>query len=242
MTTIGIIDYGMGNLRSVQKAIQSVGGEAVILRSADKIKQIDKLILPGVGAFADGMEHLQRMGWIDPLRQWIESGRPFLGICLGMQLLFDYSQEGDVAGLCILSGQVVRFDEIRGGERIKVPHMGWNTLTWTRNDPLLSELPTQELPPEAIPLKPQDSSLNPPQLPEATTTPGTLLGTLPGAGAVYFVHAYYVEPADTSIISARADYGGPFCASIWRDNVWAMQFHPEKSQRVGLSILRQFAD
>lgn len=202
--TIGIIDYGMGNLRSVQKALQSVGAEAEILRDPRKADDADKLILPGVGAFGDGMEHLNRLGWIEPIRSFVDSGRPFLGICLGLQLLFEHSEEGDVAGLCLLPGKVVRFNEQRGGQRLKVPHMGWNTLNWSRPDPLLADLEQ--------------------------------------GAAVYFVHAYYAAPSDASLVSAEADYGGRFCASVWRDNLWATQFHPEKSQRVGLSILRRFAE
>ncbi|MCC6680912.1 MAG: imidazole glycerol phosphate synthase subunit HisH [Phycisphaeraceae bacterium] len=201
---IGIIDYGMGNLRSVQKALQSVGAEAEILRDPRQAEDVDKLILPGVGAFADGMEHLNRLGWIEPIRRYVDSGRPFLGICLGLQLLFEHSEEGDAAGLSILPGKVVRFSEQRGGQRLKVPHMGWNTLNWTRRDPLLADLEQ--------------------------------------GAAVYFVHAYYAAPGDPALVSAEVDYGGRFCASVWRDNLWATQFHPEKSQRVGLSILRRFAD
>lgn len=204
MSLIGIIDYGMGNLRSVQKALQNVGAEAEILRSPGEADGVDKLILPGVGAFADGMEQLRQRGWIEPIHAFVASGRPFLGVCLGLQLLFEHSQEGDAAGIGLLAGDVVRFDEHRGGQRLKVPHMGWNTLNWDRADPLLAGLDQ--------------------------------------GAAVYFVHAYYAAPADDCVVSARADYGGPFCATVWRDNLWATQFHPEKSQRVGLTMLRNFAD
>lgn len=202
--SIGIVDYGMGNLRSVQKALQSVGAEAVILRTAAEAADVSKLILPGVGAFGDGMAHLDRMGWIEPVKRFIASGRSFLGVCLGLQLLFEHSEEGDAAGLGVLAGRVVRFQTRRGGERVKVPHMGWNELRWSVSDPLWA-------------------------------------GLEPGA-AVYFVHAYYAQPDEARLVSAEADYGGPFCAAVRRDNVWATQFHPEKSQRVGLTILRNFAD
>ncbi len=211
MTKIGIINYGMGNLRSVQKALERQGGEAVILDSPQAIESVGKLVLPGVGAFADGMEHLREGGWVEPIGRWVESGRPFLGICLGMQLLFESSQEdalspdAPVPGLGVLPGRVVGFDPNRGGQRIKVPHMGWNALRWERPDPLLAEL-----------------------------NPGD---------AVYFVHGYYVEPREDAaapLTSATCDYAGPFCASVWRDRVWATQFHPEKSQAVGLTILANF--
>jgi len=201
---IGIIDYGMGNLRSVQKALQSFGSDAAILRAPGELKGVTKLILPGVGAFGDGMDNLRTMGWVEPIRQFIATDRPFLGICLGLQLLFEHSQEGDAAGLGVLAGQVVRFDTHRGGRRVKVPHMGWNALRWSRPDPLFAGLKQGD--------------------------------------AVYFVHAYYAQPADPAVVSAEADYGGPFCGSIHRGNVWATQFHPEKSQRVGLTILQNFAD
>ncbi len=210
---IGIIDYAMGNLRSVQKAFEHVGTRASILASPDDVSGIDRLVLPGVGAFADGMEHLTRLSWVDVIRDFIDSGKPFLGICLGMQLLFDGSQEDapgiqqPVAGLSVLPGQVVRFsNQAPDGARLKVPHMGWNSLTWQRDDPLLA---------------------------------GVNQGD-----AVYFVHSYYAQPhADqaATIISTTADYGGAFCASVWRDHIWATQFHPEKSQRVGLRMFANFA-
>lgn len=202
----------MGNLRSVQKALQRLGAEAVILREPDAVEKADKLILPGVGAFADGMANLRERGWIEPINAFVATGKPTLGVCLGMQLFFESSEEDapspdePVPGLAMLPGRVRRFsDRAPDGERLKVPHMGWNTLTWQRDDPLLAELA-------------QDS-------------------------AVYFVHSYYVQPdesPDAPLTSAVCDYGGPFTASVWRDNLWAVQFHPEKSQRVGLKILENF--
>lgn len=209
---IGIIDYEMGNLRSVQKAFEHVGAEATILSQAGQAQAMDKLVLPGVGAFADGMTHLRRGGWDEAVHGFIDAGKPFLGICLGMQLLFESSQEDapnedePVQGLSVLPGRVVRFaNQSVDGRRLKVPHMGWNTLRWQRDDPLLAGLE-------------QDA-------------------------AVYFVHSYYAKPTDSQrspVTSATADYGGVFCASLWRERVWATQFHPEKSQEVGLKILANF--
>ncbi|MCC7203725.1 MAG: imidazole glycerol phosphate synthase subunit HisH [Phycisphaeraceae bacterium] len=218
---IGIIDYGMGNLRSVQKAFELVGAEARILPSPAEMDGVKKLILPGVGAFADGMINLRNRGWIDPIHAFIATGKPFLGICLGLQLVFESSQEDapspdqPVPGLGVFKGQVVQFRQqfdAQGQPLIKIPHMGWNTIRWTRQDPLLADLPVQA-------------------------------GTDP---AVYFVHSYYALPdvrQGSSFVSATAEYpvGQPFCATVWRDNVWATQFHPEKSQRVGLAMLRNFA-
>jgi glutamine amidotransferase len=207
---IAIIDYRMGNLRSVQKAVQHVGGDAHIITKPGDVEKAEKLILPGVGAFGDGMYFLNRMNLSDPIRAYAQSGKLLLGICLGMQLLFDGSEEdatadspeGLVPGLGILPGRVVGFENPRGGQRIKVPQMGWNTLNWDRPDPLLD-------------------------------------GLEQGA-AVYFVHGYYAKPADESVVSARTDYGGDFCATVHKNNVYATQFHPEKSQRVGMKILSNF--
>lgn len=209
---IGIVDYGVGNLRSVQKALEQVGAPAAILNSPDHLKNIDRLILPGVGAYGDGMAMLAQRGWVDPVRRFVQSGRPFLGICLGLQLLFEGSEEDAAAGatlvpgLAILHGSVVRFREEQAAPRLKVPHMGWNTLAWKRDDPLFRGLNQGD--------------------------------------AVYFVHSFYARPyesSDNPVTSATCDYGGPFCASVWHGNVWATQFHPEKSQRVGLRILANFA-
>ena len=208
---IGIIDYQMGNLRSVQKAFEAIGIPSRILTQPKEISEMERLVLPGVGAFADGMGFLDRLGFITPIHAFIESGKPFLGICIGMEVLFEGSEEDalspdkQVPGLGILRGSVVRFQCDRSPVRLKVPHMGWNTLRWDRADPLLSEID-------------QDA-------------------------AVYFVHSYYAKPAenDRSVQSATCDYGGPFCASVWKDNIWATQFHPEKSQKIGLKILSNFA-
>lgn len=210
LSRIAIIDYRMGNLRSVQKAVEHVGGEAHIVGTPTEVDAAGKLILPGVGAFGDGMRFLNELGLSDPIRAFARSGRSMLGICLGMQLLFDGSEEdapadapdGLVPGLGIIPGRVVRFNENRGGQRLKVPQMGWNSLHWDRPDPLMEGLEQ--------------------------------------GSAVYFVHSYYAEPSDESVVSTRADYGGDFCASIYKDNLFATQFHPEKSQRVGMKILSNF--
>jgi glutamine amidotransferase len=217
---IGIIDYGMGNLRSVQKAFELLGAQAVILPGPEGaagigVGQADKLVLPGVGAFGDGMEQLRSRGWIEPIRRSICAGKPLLGICLGMQLLFESSEEDapgpdkPVPGLAILPGKVVRFrNDGPGGAGLKVPHMGWNTLRWRRDDPLLRGVA-------------QDA-------------------------AVYFVHSYYALPRESDerpMTCACAEYpqGSAFTATIWRDNLWATQFHPEKSQAIGLKMLANFA-
>ncbi len=206
---IAIIDYGMGNLRSVHKAFEAVGHPAVVTREQRVLEEATHLVLPGVGAFADCMANLDRFGLIDPIRAAIGKGKPFLGICLGLQLLFTESEEfGLHKGLDIVPGRVRRFASgtdgapLEGNPRLKVPHMGWNSL--------------------AIKL------VAPP-----------LRGIEPGASA-YFVHSYYVEPRDPSVVSTVTDYGVAFASSIWRENVFACQFHPEKSQTVGLRIIRNF--
>jgi len=202
---IVIIDYGMGNLRSVQKGFENVGFEALVSDDPRVIEGADKLVLPGVGAFRDCMDNLRQGGFIGPIERHIEAGRPFLGICLGLQLLFTESEEfGLHAGLNIIPGRVRRFpaDLQQDGEALKVPHMGWNQLAIQRPAPIFEGVPSGE--------------------------------------SVYFVHSYYVEPEDPSVVAATADYGLTFCAAVWRDNVMATQFHPEKSQQVGLRILKNF--
>lgn len=197
---ITIVDYQMGNLRSVQKAIEKVGGEANISSDAAEIAGADKLILPGVGAFGDAMAELRRRDLDQPIRDFIGSGRPFLGICLGLQLLFQRGYEhGEHEGLGVLEGDVVRFDL---PSEYKVPHMGWNTVTKNLDTPILNSTP-------------DDSHF-------------------------YFVHSYYVRPADPAVIALESDYGGKFCAMVHRDNVFATQFHPEKSQQNGLNLLKEF--
>lgn len=203
---IGIIDYGMGNLRSVQKAFERFGADARIITTAQEVCQADKVVLPGVGAFADAIAHLRDRGLVDSILRTIEQGRPFLGICLGLQMLFDVSYEdGQYQGLGVIPGEVVRFDFTRRPDAasLKIPHMGWNQVHWDRPCPVLSGLTSGEW--------------------------------------FYFVHSYYVVPKDPSVICGRCEYGQAFTAMIWKDNIMAMQFHPEKSQRAGLSIIERFA-
>jgi imidazole glycerol-phosphate synthase subunit HisH len=201
-TTIAIIDYGMGNLRSVQKGFEKVGHSAVITSDPNQVAAAEKVVLPGVGAFEDAIHELRRLGLDQPVRDAIQSGRPFLGICLGLQMLFDVSYEnGRHEGLGVVPGEVVRFDLPKG---FSVPHMGWNQLLIRKPTPLLQ---------------------------------GINEGTY-----VYFVHSYYVVPKDPKVIAAETDYGGPFCSMIAFDNVFATQFHPEKSQTDGLHILKNFAE
>ncbi len=198
---IAIVDYGMGNLRSVQKALARVGADAQITSDPEHIASAEKVVLPGVGAFGDAMAELRARGLVDAVRCAIESGRPFLGICLGLQLLFDVGYEGGRhEGLGVLRGEVVRFAL---PPEYKVPHMGWNQLHVRRHAPLLAGLPD-------------------------------------GMYA-YFVHSYYAVPAEASVIAAETCYPQPFASMVWRDNVYATQFHPEKSQALGLAMLRNFA-
>ena len=196
-----IVDYGMANLRSVQKAFEKVGAAAVITSDPNRVRRAAKVVLPGVGAFQDAIAKLRETGLAEAAVDHIRAGRPFLGICLGMQMLFTRSHEdGDFAGLDLFGGDVVRFTPQPG---LKIPHMGWNTIR--------SKVP--ECP---------------------------LFRGLPSESAFYFVHSYYAQPTDASVTSAEADYPTPFCAAIWRDNVFATQFHPEKSQAVGQVLLRNF--
>lgn len=203
---IAILDYGAGNLGSVHKAFRYLGAPVEVTADPDVVERADAVVLPGVGAFSACMRGLDRVGLPRPVKQFIATGRPFLGICVGLQMLFDASDEmGDSAGLGILPGRVVRFDfspEQRQQERLKVPHIGWNSL---------------------------DVS------PDATLFQG--IGT---GEQVYFVHSFYPKPEDPSVISARSDYGGAFCAAVQHGNIHATQFHPEKSGAVGIEILRNF--
>ena len=201
MTSITIVDYGMANLRSVQKAFEKLGHEAVITSDPQDVNAAERLVLPGVGAFCDAIRRLRETSLADAVVQHIRRGRPFLGICLGLELLFTRSfEDGEHHGLDVFAGDVVRFATLPG---LKVPHMGWNQLRWRRPVPHLADLPQES--------------------------------------AVYFVHSYYVVPRDQGIIATETDYPTPFTSAIWSDNVFATQFHPEKSQRVGLQILHNFA-
>ncbi len=202
---IAIIDYGMGNLRSVQKGFEKVGFEAVVTADPRVVLEADRIVLPGVGAFPDCMRNLEQGGFVEPLLKVLQDGRPFLGICLGLQLLFTESEEfGIHKGLNVIPGRVVRFPEgmEEFGEELKVPHMWWNQLSIKRRPPVLTGI--------------EDGS------------------------NFYFVHSFYVQPEDTSVVATTTDYGIEFCSSIWKDNIVATQFHPEKSQEKGLSILKNF--
>ncbi len=198
---ISIVDYGMGNLRSVQKAFEKLGVAAKIVTRPDEIEAAQKLVLPGVGAFRDAIHELQSQKLVDPIKAHIQSDKPFLGICLGLQMLFDVSYEdGEWPGLGVIPGRVVRFPE---HPELKVPHMGWNQLEVVGQPRLLADIP-------------RDSYF-------------------------YFVHSYFVEPQDETVIAARTDYGQKFVSMIARKNLFATQFHPEKSQTVGLKLLNNFA-
>ncbi len=199
---IAVIDYGMGNLRSVQKGFEKVGHPAHVTGDPAEVARADKVVLPGVGAFEDAMAELGRRGLVEPVLEAIGSGKPFLGICLGLQLLFETSHEhGEHAGLGVLAGEVVRFEV---PHEFSVPHMGWNQLTIARRAPILEGLDD---------------------------------GTY-----VYFVHSYYVVPRAPEVVATTTDYPEPFCSMVWRDNLFATQFHPEKSQADGLRILKNFAE
>ena len=196
---IAVVDYGRGNLRSVQKALEQVGARAVVTRVPETIAGADKLVLPGVGAFADCMDNLKRLALVEPIMEFLATGKPFLGICLGLQLLFTESEEFGVSrGLDVVPGRVVRFPQ-----GLKVPHMGWNTVEiWREDCPLLRGI---------------------------------------GEGSYfYFVHSYYVVPFDLSVVATSTVYGVEYTSMIWKDNIFATQFHPEKSQRLGLKILENF--
>ena len=194
-----VVDYERGNLRSVQKALEHVGAQAIVTRDPKTISKADKMVLPGVGAFADCMENLKRFQLTEPIMEFLATGRPFLGICLGLQLLFTESEEfGVTKGLESIPGRVVRFPK-----GLKVPHMGWNAVEiWKEDCPLLKGIEE--------------------------------------GGYFYFVHSYYVVPFDLSVVSTSTTYGVEYTSMIWRDNIFATQFHPEKSQRLGLTILENF--
>jgi glutamine amidotransferase len=204
---IAIIDYGMGNLRSVQKGFEKVGLEAVVTADPRVVLEAARVVLPGVGAFRDCMRNLEQGGFVEPILKIVREGRPFLGICLGLQLLFSESEEfGIHKGLDIINGRVVRFPDgmSENGEKLAVPHMGWNQLEFASSQPVFRGLE------------------------EGTN--------------VYFVHSYYVQPDDRSVVATTTNYGLDFCSAIVRDNLVATQFHPEKSQDAGLRILKNFGE
>lgn len=196
---IALIDYNMGNLLSVSKALESVGGDVRIIDQPEELVNADAVILPGVGNFGEGMEHLRARGFVDPVIKAIDSGKPFLGICLGMQMLLEYSEEAPgVKGLGVFKGGVVKFPD--GID--KVPHMGWNSISIQKNMPHLD---------------------------------GVADGSF-----FYFVHSFYAKPENQEVIAASCCYITDFAAALGRDNIFATQFHPEKSQDCGLKILDNF--
>lgn len=198
---IAIIDYDAGNLKSVEKALLALGEDVLVTRDREKLLAADKVILPGVGNFGDAMEKLKSYGLVPVIHELAEMEKPFLGICLGLQLLFERSDEAPgVEGLGILKGEIVRIPD---GEELKVPHIGWNSLHLHNG--------------------------------------GRLFRNLPEEPYVYFVHSYYLKAEDPEIVKATTEYGVTIDASVEQGNVFACQFHPEKSSRVGLKILENFA-
>ncbi|MEW6614903.1 MAG: imidazole glycerol phosphate synthase subunit HisH [Thermodesulfobacteriota bacterium] len=208
-----VVDYGMGNLRSVQKALEKIGSRAIIANTPGQISDASSVILPGVGAFAKCMNNLEKLSLVDSIYRAIEAGKPFLGICLGLQILFTESEEfGNPGGLDIIKGRVIRLpanlpvEDSNNPEqraRLKVPHMGWNSLKFRKRAPVYEHIDN--------------------------------------ASYFYFVHSFYVVPEDENIISTTTTHGIEFTSSIWKDNIIAMQFHPEKSQKLGLQILKNFS-
>lgn len=197
---IAIIDYDAGNIRSVEKAVSALGEQPVVTRDREQILSADRVILPGVGAFGDAMEKLQRYELVDVIHEAVQRGIPFLGICLGLQLLFERSDESaGVEGLGILKGEILRIPEQKD---LKIPHIGWNSLTFPRK--------------------------------------GRLFTGIEEDAYVYFVHSYYLKAADESIVTATTQYGTGIHASVEQGNVFACQFHPEKSSDVGMKILNNF--
>ena len=198
---IGIVDYDIGNLRSVQKAFQHVGGEAVFVRTPEEMARVDALVLPGVGAFGDCVRCLAKSGMWNDVLAWAKSERPFFGICVGFQMLFESSEEAPgQRGLGVFAGEVKRFTSRPG---LKIPQIGWNTVT-----------------------------VRQPGLP--------LLAGIATGDFVYFVHSYYVAPRDAELVALESEYGVPFAAAIACGNLVATQFHPEKSQRAGLQMVKNF--
>ena len=201
---IALLDYGAGNLRSVEKALRFVGGEVELVPSPEGMKDASAVVLPGVGAFDDCVNAMQRQELLEATREFVNTGRPFLGICVGYQALFERSEEfnSSAGGLGLFAGSVVRFPE---GQGLKIPQIGWNQIEIVR--------------------------------PECPIFEGVENGS-----HVYFVHSYYPQPEDGSIAACGTTYGVEFVSAIWRDNVFATQFHPEKSQKVGLKILENFVN
>ena len=201
---IALLDYGAGNLRSVEKALRFVGGNVRLVQSPDGMKNASAVVLPGVGAFDDCVNAMQRQELLEATREFVGTGRPFLGICIGYQALFERSEEFDssATGLGLFAGKVVRFPD---GQKLKIPQIGWNQIEIVQ--------------------------------PECPVFSGVENGS-----HVYFVHSFYPQPEDASIAATRTTYGVEFISAVWRENVFATQFHPEKSQKVGLKILENFVN
>lgn len=208
---IAIIDSGIANLRSVQKGFERIEADATVVEDPRTLRDAAGIVLPGVGAFADGISKLRDGGFVEPLLRAIEAGKPVLGICLGLHFLFSESEEfGHHTGLNVIKGRVVRFTDValsgngyNAGSRLKIPHMGWNRIRIERQAPIFKGIPD--------------------------------------GAFFYFVHSYYVQPEDESVIAATTEYGLRFTSVLWRDNLFACQFHPEKSQALGLQLLKNFA-
>jgi len=200
---IAIVDYNMGNLASVKNAFAKLGKDTVVENNPEKFKDYDKLILPGVGAFGDAMEHLKERNMVEPIKEFAASGKPMIGICLGMQLLFESSEEfGKHEGLGLIKGSVTAFDSSKFSEPLKVPHMGWNEVAQMTDHPLWKDI--------------EDGS------------------------RFYFVHSYYVEAQARDLVAGVCRYGKQFDVALARDNAFAVQFHPEKSSKAGLQLLKNF--
>ena len=200
---IALLDYGAGNVRSVQKALTAAGGDVQLAPNPEAVAQADAVVLPGVGAFDDCINAMQRQELFEAARAFVSTGKPFLGICVGYQALFGKSEEFNscAAGLGIFEGSVVRFPDTEA----KVPQIGWNEVQFTKPDcPILQGIES--------------------------------------GSHFYFVHSYYPQPKDESIVATRTEYGVDFASAVWRDNVFATQFHPEKSQKVGLQLLTNFVN
>ncbi len=197
---IYIIDYEAGNLRSVQKALEKCGADARVTSRPGDLRNADKVVFPGVGAFGKAMEAVERFGFVDSIKSFIAAGRPFLGICLGLQLMFETSEESPgVQGLSLLSGQVKRFDA-----GLKAPHLGWNEVKQVQSSPLWKGVPD--------------------------------------GGYFYFAHTFYISPRDAAVVVGETDYGGPVPVAVRHENIFGLQFHPEKSQAAGLQILKNFVE
>ena len=214
---LAVIDYGMGNLRSVLRAFERAGGRPRLVTTPAEAAGADALVFPGQGAIVDTMRLLQETSLDDTVRNWIAHDRPFFGVCLGLQALFEHSEEGDTPTLGIFPGQVVRF---RLQPPLKIPHMGWNTVRWLTSG-----------------LQPETSSTSQPQTgnrkPETSSS---------SSDSFYFVHSYHVQTPDRSLVWGETDYGYPFVSAIRRGNCFATQFHPEKSQAKGLQLYRNFLE